>query len=414
MRAAGAGVLRGYLTLRVRGYGVERFFHLCTNRGIRLWNLSSCGDGTFRCCIEMRDFGKLPPICRKTKTWVRIEKRHGLPVRCRKYRSRLLFFLAFFAMLGGVCRCSDYLWNIEITGNSYLSDETLTRFLKEQGIVPGMKHAEIDTDALVLALRQSYAQVIWSSAYVEGTSLVICIREQLRAEQSGQGADESGASDLVASKNARIASIITRTGTPCVVAGDEVLAGDVLVSAESDILDDNGEVMYALYQQADADVYGYVDYYFSESLPVRSLAAIDSGDSSRSVFLQLGGVTLTFPHNKPQYEEYYSISQTKQLRLLGSLYLPVCWGTTEYVRRETAYALLAAETAKNIAKEDFLYFISELEENGVSIIDKNVMIEEVGDFFEVSGHVLALEPVAETSPTEIPPVSEEQLFDEHD
>jgi hypothetical protein len=45
-----------------------------------------------------------------------------------------------------------------------------------------------------------------------------------------------------------------------------------------------------------------------------------------------------------------------------------------------------------------------LEENGVSIIDKNVMIKEAGDFYEVSGHVLALEPIA----VEIPNAAEEE------
>jgi similar to stage IV sporulation protein len=237
-----------------------------------LWNLRQREDGNYCCNISLQDFPKLRQICRKTKTRVRIEKRSGVPWYCKRYKKRLIFFLAFLGMMGGVYRCSKYIWNIEISGNSYLSDGNLLRFLKEQGIAPGIECADIDTDALELLLRQSYAQVIWSSAYVDGTSLVICIREQLKTDEAVAAAEV--ASDLVAAKNATVASIITRKGTPCVVAGDEVLAGDVLVSAANDIIDDNGEVMYSLYQQADADVYGYVDYYFSESLPVRDFVTV--------------------------------------------------------------------------------------------------------------------------------------------
>jgi similar to stage IV sporulation protein len=372
----------------------------------------------------MVDFWKLRPICRKTKTRVRIEKRSGAPKYYKRYRNRLIFFAAFIGMLLGVYRCTTYIWNIEITGNSYLSDENLTRFLKEQGIAPGTSRADIDTDALELLLRRSYAQVIWSSAYVDGTSLVICVKEQIKtdtgesaaAEQVSAGSTETAGSadgeralNLVASKNATIASIITRKGTPCVVSGDEVLAGDVLVSAQCDIYDDNGEVMYSLYQQADADVYGYVDYTFSESLPIRSLIAMDTEEFSTNYFIRIFDRYICFPHNASPYEEYYSIEKTHQLRLAANFYLPVYWGTRQYGKRESGYYILAAEHAKQTAKEDFLYFVAELEENGVSIIDKNVMIEEAGSCYEVTGHVLALEPVAVAAPAE-----EEQPFDEYE
>jgi similar to stage IV sporulation protein len=380
----------------------------------------------------MLDFWKLRPICRKTRTSVRIERRFGVPKYYKKFRKHLIFFGAFCGMLFGVYRCTTYIWNIEITGNSYLSDENLMRFLKEQGIVPGIGRTTVDTDALELLLRQSYAQVIWSSAYVDGTSLVICIKEQIKtdekvsaagtsdaagisagtgeAELSGKAdsLDEESACDLVASKNAAIASIITRKGTPCVISGDEVLAGDLLVSAQCDIYDDNGEVAYTLYQQADADVYGYVDYTFSESLPIQSLIEMDTDEISTNYFVRIFDRYICLPHNASPYEEYYSIENTHQLRLLGNFYLPVYWGIREYGKRESGYYLLAEETAKQKAAEDFLRFIDELEENGVSIIDKNVMIENAGNCYEVTGTVRALEPIAISAPIEIPPVLEEE------
>jgi similar to stage IV sporulation protein len=381
----------------------------------------------------MFDFWKLRPICRKTKTSVRIERRFGVPKYYKKFRKRLIFFGAFCGMVFGVYRCTTYIWNIEITGNSYLSDENLMRFLKEQGIEPGIERTSVDTDALELLLRQSYAQVIWSSAYVDGTSLVICIKEQIKSDgkvsasgtagaaesTAGTGEavspDEESACDLVASKNAAIASIITRKGTPCVISGDEVLAGDILVSAQCDIYDDNGEAAYTLYQQADADVYGYVDYTFSESLPIQQLVAMDTDEISTNYFIRIFDRYVCIPHNASPYEEYYSIENMHQLRLLGNFYLPVYWGKREYGKRESGYYLLAKETAKQTAAEDFLRFIDELEENGVSIIDKNVMIEDAGNCYEVTGTVRALESIAVSAPIEIPPVSEEeQFFDEYE
>ena len=74
--------------------------------------------------------------------------------------------------------------------------------------------------------------------------------------------------------------------------------------------------------------------------------------------------------------------------------------------------MLAKEAAKEIAKKDFTNFLTELEENGVSIIDKNVMIKEIGDCYEVNGQVYATEPIMASRLIETPPDMEEQVTDE--
>ena len=406
MKAGAKSVLEGYLLVEFSGNRAERFLHLCVNRDILLWNVTSREDGSFSCNMRMCDFKQLRPLCRKTRTRVRIKKRYGAPGYLKRYRNRIMFVMAFAAMLCGVGICSTYVWNIEIIGNSYISDENLIRFLKANGIGLGTKLRQVDTDSLELTLRSSYAQIIWASAYVDGTSLVIHIKEQIKTEDLYDGASD-GASDLVAAKNATIASIVTRRGTPCVVE-----SGDLLVSGKSEILDDNGEVQQTLYQRADADVIGYVNYFYSETIPIKSLISIDTSESKSTYFIRFLDKNLNFGDSSIPYEEYYTLESYTQAKLSDSFYLPIYLGKKEYVKRTPAYYMLAKEAAKEIAKKDFTNFLTELEENGVSIIDKNVMIKEIGDCYEVNGQVYATEPIMASRLIETPPDMEEQVTDE--
>lgn len=73
---------RGYLKLKIWGYGVERFLNVCGKTGIDIWGVraerTSCDPVCF-CCMELKDFHRIRPIVRKTKVHIRIQKRLGLP-----------------------------------------------------------------------------------------------------------------------------------------------------------------------------------------------------------------------------------------------------------------------------------------------------------------------------------------------
>lgn len=409
MRADTKSVLQGYLYVEFVGNRLERFLHLCINRGMTLWDLDVSPNGGFCCYMRIPDFLKLRPICRKTHTRVLIRKRYGWPVIYKKYKNRLFFVLFFGVMIALVWQCTLYVWNVEVIGNSYISNENIVHFLDENHIGYGTKIAKIDTDALELALRENYSQIIWSSAYVDGTSLVIHVKERIKNEEKTVSTDAKTAGvDLIAQKNARIASIVTRKGTPCVVAGDEVHTGDVLVSSKVDILDDSGEVSESIYQHADADVMGYVTYVYGEDIHMDQVIAVNTQAEKEVAFISVMGNRFRFPNIKPLYEEYYCLETYHQMKLFDNFYLPVFWGTQKYVKRETGYYRMAKEKAKVIAGEHFQNFLSELEENGVSIIDKNVMMIEADNCYEVSGTVYALEPIGIENTVELPPLQEEE------
>lgn len=70
--------LSGYLKIQIFGYSPERFFNLCSHQKIDLWDMN-VNLRTYEMKISVKDFLKLKPIIRKTKTKVKVVERYGFP-----------------------------------------------------------------------------------------------------------------------------------------------------------------------------------------------------------------------------------------------------------------------------------------------------------------------------------------------
>ena len=223
---------RGYLQVRFWGRDVERYLNLCGRNDLLLWNVRRTAEGIV-CCIAVEDYRESRPFLRKTGTKSAIEKRAGLPFFLHRYRKRWLFALGCFLALGVLYLSSGFVWRIEIRGNSYISDEKILQLLEEHRWFYGSRIASVDTETLEKTLRNELTDIIWVSADLTGTCLTIDIKENLRWEDEVGQSEEtlSGGYDLVSTADGVVSSIVTRSGTPKVKAGDEVKNGDVLISA---------------------------------------------------------------------------------------------------------------------------------------------------------------------------------------
>lgn len=137
---------------------------------------------------------------------------------------------------------SQFLWDIHFQGNKRWTDTTLTTFLKEEGIYPGMQKKNVDCQGIVKALRKEYNDIVWASASLDGSRLKIQIKENEDAlpiisstQTDKSNKTDSLPADLIASTDGIITNLITRTGIPQVHIGDSVTKGTLLVSGRIDI-----------------------------------------------------------------------------------------------------------------------------------------------------------------------------------
>lgn len=404
--------VKGFLVIEVTGRNVSRFLNLCTRNAIPVWEVECNRETQCVLKIYLQNFYDLRPLIRKTKVHLTIQKKSGLPFILHRYRARKVFAAVLLAMGFGIFLLAQRIWRIEVVGNSSIGEETIIEYLQTKNISYGVKADSIDNDALELSLRQDFDEIIWANVYEEGTKLVVSFQEKIAMEEVAASADIC--MDLVADKDGEIASIITRSGLAAVKEGDSVKKGDIIVCGRQEILDDSGEVREYYYQSADADVMIYTSYDYEDWIPVRQISSQQTGEEHTRFFLRILDYQFTSPKLYADYDNFEMLEDARQLCLMQSFYLPVYYGNIREIELEKYVLELSMEEAKERALVNFQQFLSDLEENGVIIQDKNVMIEKMGENYHIYGTVDVCEKITAKAPTEIleNPVVEEDTQEE--
>ena len=372
--------LQGFLRIRVWGYSPERFMNLCGSRGIRLWDITR-REEDYVMEISLPGFFRLRPIVRKTGTRVSVLKRRGLPFLIRRMRKRKVFVTGFPACLAFLLIMSRFIWAIDIEGNRAVTDDMLLDFLSENGVTYGTAENAVDLERLEETLRETFDEVTWASITMEGTRLSVNIRENdlmMTREEAEEALKGYPGSDLLATQDGTVVSILTRQGVPQVTAGTEVKKGDLLVSGAVPVPADDGSVKEYQYCHADADVVIAYETAFEERLPLNYEYKNYTGRQRRDFYLCFGEKRLVFRPGPCRFLKYDTVTQENQLKVLGQIFLPVSWGfevNREYVTVEAVYQ---EEQAVRILEERLEKKIEGLYDLGVQIMQKNVTINTVG------------------------------------
>lgn len=330
----------GYIQICLNGKQVNRFLNLCSKNGIILWRISYDIERKVRAYIRLKDFYLLKPYLKKTKTQLHIINKKGFPFWCFRHpRLKWMFVIGFVGMCIWFYSFS-FIWDIQINGNNNISTNELQQYLKTQNISKGLRSKEINCTNLEYLIRKEFQEIGWVSAYIDKTCLYIDIKESLYDEFHDYPVEDGRAYHLTANKDAVIESIITQKGTPVVTAGTQVRKGDMLVLGECIILDDIGEVKDVLNVKAKAIVYGNVQYHFLSYLNELEIMSLRIADNYNNKILSF------------------------------------------------------------ISNYKLLQFVSKLEENGVIILDKNVMIDKKDKTLTFIGNIKAREQIGINIPVE--------------
>ena len=390
---------RGYVEVTLWGYAPERFFNLCSNHDILIWDLSREGD-TCRFKVSVRGFRSLKPLLRKSGTHVRIGTKKGVPFFFFRYRKRKILFASIFLCMAVLFTLSRFIWKININGNDSVTNDSILQFLSLHNSSYGTCISDIDCQRLEEELRSSFADIIWTSVRREGTTLTIDVQENLSPGKPATGSaqlpeefreqDRSGY-DLRALHDGVIDSIYVRKGTPLVSKGDPVKKGDVLVSGALPVYDDNGTISAYQYATADADIRLRTDYTYRDQFPVTRLQRVYSEKKQYRYGISIGEHYLQLPWKKVSCEQYTVLDERSQLRLCDSFYLPVYFVKREYGEYEIRQTTCTRNEAMAYARENLTAYLQNLNEKGVLILEKNVMIKKGKKKYTVSGSITVLE-----------------------
>lgn len=382
--------LKSYLVCHLKGGDMERLFNLCRYNGIEFWNMSY-QEGVCQCCIALEDFWKIRPFLRKTKVRIRIKKRCGLSFLMAFLNRRKGLWIGMLGCIFVLYFLSAHIWKFEFYGNSYYTDERLTKYLEEtENIRCGIWKQHIDGALLEENLRLSFPDISWVSVRMEGTSLIISLEEMVKYEKSEDALQFPRY--ICAAKDGEILSMVTRSGTPKAIVGQEVKAGDLLIDGSVEIMDDSMTVTEIMTVGADGDIWAKVVEPYKKRYDC-SGSSKKYERASWKICLSIGGHSFSFGKNpyEDQIIPYHCFSEMWE-PLSG-----ICLQINRYRPYEIVPSLETISQAKSRAEEELSDTFREFDEKGVQILENNVKILMYEDRVEADGYFVLIEPIGKAS-----------------
>ncbi|MDD3338230.1 MAG: sporulation protein YqfD [Lachnospiraceae bacterium] len=383
-------VVCGYYKIQFEAECTERFLNMCHHHRLDLWAFH-CEKKSGSLCVSRRDLGKIRELMEKAQMHVTDETAHGLPHALRRVCTYKLILPGLFLCLLILFALSRIVWSIHIVGNSQTSTQSILTFLEqEMTITHGMAKSGIQCDKIASGIRFHFPQVIWVSAKVKGTQLLIELQEnQLQAEEEETA--EPPSMDICASRDGVVTDIFVRSGTPEVTVGQACQKGDVLISGSVPIYNDGQEVVRTKQVVPDGDVYLKTSYSYYESFPLQYQKQVYTGVKKDAFFIQIGPYRFESAHSKGKKETLNQSVITSQLRITEYFLLPVYWGNIQREYYEIQHLRYTDEDAKEKTYGNLIAFLEKLMEKGVQICENNVRIELHDDQCIASGKIQVIE-----------------------
>lgn len=380
--------IRGYLRIRVSGFSPERFMNLCSNKGILLWNIVRKGDA-YEMNIGLKNYRALRPIVKKTGTRAAVLERYGLPFFLPKLLKRKMFAAGLLLAAVFWIWSSFFIWDIRVSGNYRITEDMLYTFLQEKQVTVGMKKSSLDIEKLEKEIRRQFSLVTWTSAKLEGTRLLIDIKEN-DAPFVAETAKETEGSSLVAEYEGTVVAMIVRSGVPMVSIGDTVEEGMLLVDGRVPVYNEDATLREYLYVDGDADIILEHSRRFRTELPFDYVWKRYTGREKCRHFLRVGTREWSLPEERP-FLVYDSVIHESRPLLFQKLSIPIYWGSCRHREYQNVESLYTREQAAELLNREILTFLESLQEKGVQIIEKDVKIETDGQSWIVEGSFLVHE-----------------------
>ncbi len=367
--------ITGYINIKVESFFLERFINICISKNIFLWNIKRKKSTIMYANISIKDFKRLKNIAKKTKSKVKIENKKGIPFLLYKYRKRKLFLIFFAIMIIGLIVTSNFIWNIEITGNVNISKEEIMQSLNNNGLKIGTNKNKIDTNIIINNIRLQRDDIAWIGINIKGTNAIIEIKESDKAPEI---INQDEYCNIISDKQATITKISVQNGTAVVNVGDIVKPGDVLVAGYLE-----GKYTGTRYVHAQADIQAKVWYSKKEKFYFNQEIQVPTGATETKYSINFNNFKINFYKTLSKFKNYDTINESKKLMLFSNLYLPIeiiKTTNSEYKKENVTYTEQELiEIASKKLEEDLQNQIY----NKNNIINKQVNIYPNSGYIEV-------------------------------
>lgn len=298
----------GYVKFSIIGTECERFISEAINQGIMIYDVENF-KGIFYAKVYPKDYILLAKLKRSFYVRLKITEKHGIWFKLNKYKERYGLIMGAAAYGLTVFLCSTIIWDITITGNQRISNDSILDFLSQNGIYAGASRKEISNTVTELNAQIGFDDLAWISIESEGSRINVKLNERISNPKNGLPV--STPCNIVAAKDGIIVNAVVNRGTLVYEIGSGVAKDSVIVSGI--VKDGAGNVSV---QHADAEITAEFEEKVSFYKEFNTIEQVKTEETFTKEYIKLFG--FTFPKNKIDYPEgYVYSSDSYQVNILG-------------------------------------------------------------------------------------------------
>lgn len=380
-------VMTGYRKLTFDIKNVPDVLNVCMKYGYVYRDMSTDGENmSFICTLHTAS--RLKDRCNCMGITVRSDEIKGMPSFIYRYRNRVGLILGVIIAVSIIVTSELFVWDIRISGNEAMTDDEVEAVLLDCGLFRGSLINDLNTDRIELDSLIRCDKLIWLSVNMKGTVAYVEVREKIIIDQEDE---KKLPANIVARKSGKIIEMIAYSGLAAVKAGDEVKAGDVLISGVYGEKTPGVRVTRAS---------GYVKARTVSSCRVeiqyKHSEKVYTGRVKRENTLIFFSKPINIFINHGNFgANCDKIDNEKVLELFG-IRLPIKLITTEWHEYKTVDDVYSNEEAKIIAEEKLSMSIA-VEYNDADILSKRYTVTSGDNSYILSCEIVCIEDIAKVS-----------------
>ena len=166
---------------------------------------------------------------------------------------------------------SNFIWNIEITGNETIPKEEIQQILEKHHFSIGSCKIGLQTKNIVEQISLERDDIAWVGIEVKGTNAIVKVVE---ADLKPEIIPEQEYCNLIATKEGMIVKVTAQNGTPLVKEGDLIKEGTILIGGWLE-----GKYTGTRYVHANGQVEAKVWYTQKERVYLKEQKKEETGES---------------------------------------------------------------------------------------------------------------------------------------
>lgn len=248
----------------------------------------------------------------------------------------------------------------------------------------------IDLSELTDMLTDNLGEICWASCSISGTKLTVALKESVDVFTVPE---DGRPCDLVATMDCTIYSLVASAGTPVASVGDEVKKGDTLISGTVNIYNDDSEVVDTVFVPASGEIYGLCDVEYRDVVESELQEKETTDRKVNKVDIKIGHRVFT-PYKTAASDGSYDLSAEEKRLHIGDMYFPLSVNIERKVFYKVNTRKLTDKEQKDRLNQHLHVYIGKMQEKGVQIVRKNVIITNERGEASAEGDISIRLPVA--------------------